>query len=227
MQYKVLIYQNGNAGDLILYLRLHNFLVEEATKNNIMEKIERLNFDIAIVDSFNCATRPDDGEFAIVKAIHWASKAMGIIFMQSVYDEATMCKALEAGADFYIGKPYNLKFVLYHIKAMLRRTGALSVKGIYSIGKFTLDPVSQMLISDEQIFHLASKEFEVLKILSDNRNNIVDKTFLLQSLWTEDNYFNARSLDVTMVHLRKYIKADPNINIETVRKKGYILRCKE
>lgn len=225
MQYKILVYQNGNCEDLIAYLRLNNYIVIETTKDDALEKLERLNFDMAILDSLEIPSRPKDGEFALVKALRWSSAIIGILFIQSKFNEATMRDALAAGADNYVAKPYSLRAVHYYIQAMLRRTGQLTKDGVYTIGKFTLDPLTHTLMSDTQYFHLQHLEFQVLRILINNRNALVEKTFIVQTLWGDDNYFNSRCLDVILVYLRKYLKDDPSIKIETIRRKGYILRA--
>ena len=109
-----------------------------------------------------------------------------------------------------------------------------SVKGkkgkeitMYKIGKFTFDTQKQVLIVDDMSTKLTTKESELLSLLCAHVNEILERNFALKTIWIDDNYFNARSMDVYITKLRKHLKADPSIEIINIHGKGYKLIAPE
>ena len=112
------------------------------------------------------------------------------------------------------------------IEAILRRTTGGKPEGsqeIFKLGKFTFDSKKQHLIEDDKTIKLTTKESELLKLLCNNANNVLERNFALKIIWSDDNYFNARSMDVYITKLRKHLKSEPNIEIINVHGKGYKL----
>ncbi|MCD4730567.1 MAG: winged helix-turn-helix domain-containing protein, partial [Bacteroidales bacterium] len=93
----------------------------------------------------------------------------------------------------------------------------------YEIGKFTFDYNRQILKTSNNEQKLTSKESELLKMLCDNINDVLDRSVALKKIWHDDSYFNARSMDVYVTKLRKYLKADPNIELINVHGVGFKL----
>ena len=96
---------------------------------------------------------------------------------------------------------------------------------LYSIGKYSFDPLNQMLIYKDQTIKLTTKESELLELLCRHGNEILERNFALKTIWIDDNYFNARSMDVYITRLRKYLKKDPSVKILNVHGRGYKLIC--
>ena len=94
---------------------------------------------------------------------------------------------------------------------------------MYSIGEFEFDSQKQILKYGEKIQKLTTKESELLKLLCNNMNNVLERNFALKTIWQEDSYFNARSMDVYITKLRKYLKDDQSIQILNIHGKGYKL----
>ncbi len=80
-----------------------------------------------------------------------------------------------------------------------------------------------MLTGNETEQKLTTKESELLKLLCNNMNQVLERNFALKAIWIDDNYFNARSMDVYITKLRKYLKVDPGVQIINVHGKGYKL----
>jgi DNA-binding response OmpR family regulator len=93
----------------------------------------------------------------------------------------------------------------------------------YTIGEFTFDVAKQLLTIKGQSHKLTTKESELLELLCRNRNQVLERNFALKSIWIDDNYFNARSMDVYITRLRKYLKKDPSVKILNVHGRGYKL----
>ena len=94
---------------------------------------------------------------------------------------------------------------------------------VFNIGAFVFDAQKQILTFDGENKKLTTKESELLRLLASNANNILERNYALKSIWEDDNYFNARSMDVYITKLRKLLKDDPNVAIINIHGKGYKL----
>lgn len=137
-------------------------------------------------------------------------------------------KGFSLGGDDYITKPFDEEELLCRIHAILNR---YSGKKEYSknlnnrnIGNYIFDIENQALIIDEITQRLTYRECDVLKMLYQNKNNLVKRSDLLQKYWDKDDYFNGRSLDVFITRLRKRLAGDDKVKIENVPKVGFILK---
>ncbi len=133
-------------------------------------------------------------------------------------------EGFKVGADDYITKPFDMSVVLCRIEAVLRR--ALNNKqdnGIRQIGKFKFDISKQLLILGDQETSLTTKEAELLTLLSNKTNSLLQRNVALKTIWDNDDYFSARSMDVYITKLRKVLKADPDVEIKNIHGKGYKL----
>jgi DNA-binding response OmpR family regulator len=113
----------------------------------------------------------------------------------------------------------------FRIEAILRRVHGKKSKesNMYRIGRFTFDTQKQLLTIDGRSTKLTTKESELLALLCAHSNEILQRDFALKTIWTDDNYFNARSMDVYVTKLRKHLKADPSLEIKNIHGKGYKL----
>ena len=132
---------------------------------------------------------------------------------------------LEYGADDYITKPFSMEELTFRIEAILRRVRGKRNKdtSTYKIGKFTFDTQKQILSIGEKQTKLTTKESELLGLLCAHANEILQRDFALKTIWIDDNYFNARSMDVYITKLRKHLKDDESIEIINIHGKGYKL----
>jgi two-component system OmpR family response regulator len=148
-----------------------------------------------------------------------------VIALTARVDETDKVIGLELGADDYITKPFSMEELLFRIEAILRRTkGARGGDtNVWKIGSFTFDGNKQKLQGTGTDQKLTTKESELLILLCKNINQVLERNFTLKAIWIDDNYFNARSMDVYITKLRKYLKPDPNVQIINVHGKGYKL----
>ena len=125
----------------------------------------------------------------------------------------------------YITKPFSMEELTFRIEAILRRVRGKKNKesNIYKIGKFTFDTQKQILSSEGKQTKLTTKESELLGLLCAHANEILQRDFALKTIWIDDNYFNARSMDVYITKLRKHLKEDDSIEIINIHGKGYKL----
>jgi DNA-binding response OmpR family regulator len=179
-------------------------------------------YDICILD----VMMPVKDGFTLAQEIRQMSPDIPIIFLTAKSMKEDIVKGFSSGGDDYITKPFNIEELILRIEAILRRTSsAEQSQTIYEIGDYVFNPVKQTLVysveGTEQ--KLTSKEAELLRYLCVNRNNVLDRNFALRTVWNDDSYFNARSMDVYITKLRKFLKDDPSVQIINVRGKGFKL----
>ena len=152
-----------------------------------------------------------------------------LIFCSALNGEDETVMGLNIGADDYITKPFSMEELVFRMEAILRRVKGKKGKEItmYKIGKFTFDTQKQVLLIDDKVTKLTTKESELLSLLCAHVNEILERNFALKTIWIDDNYFNARSMDVYITKLRKHLKDDPSIEIINIHGKGYKLIAPE
>ena len=116
------------------------------------------------------------------------------------------------------------------VEAILRRVKGKKGKEVnyaQNRGVFASDTQKQVLAIDDKTTKLTTKESELLSSLCAHVNEILERNFALKTIWIDDNYFNARSMDVYITKLRKHLKDDPSIEIINIHGKGYKLIAPE
>ena len=178
------------------------------------------NPDIVLLD----LGLPDiDGVEVIEKIRSWSN--MPIIVISARSEDSDKIEALDAGADDYLTKPFSMEELLLRIEAILRRVKGKKMKDIpfYKLGNFLFDTQKQTLAIGDKVTKLTTKECELLSLLCAHANEILERNYALKTIWVDDNYFNARSMDVYITKLRKLLKDDPGIEIINIHGKGYKL----
>ena len=170
---------------------------------------------------------PDIDGFEVCRNLRTSTRTshVPIIFLTQKDERSDKLQGLELGADDYITKPFSMEELIFRIEAVLRRTkGSLEGDNVaHEIGKYQFDPQKQILKLGNTIQNLTTKETDLLKLLCNNKNRILERNFALKAIWSDDNYFNARSMDVYITKLRKYLKKDPSVRILNIHGKGYKL----
>lgn len=177
-------------------------------------------YDICIFD----VMMPKKDGFTLAKEIRMLNAEVPIIFLTAKTMKEDILQGFKVGADDYLAKPFSMEELLLRIEAILRRTiGASVTQEVYVLGKFKFDTQKQQLIKGDKVIKLTTKESELLKLLCANANKVLERNIALKTIWVDDNYFNARSMDVYITKLRKHLKDDPTVEIINVHGKGYKL----
>jgi two-component system, OmpR family, response regulator len=205
------------------YLQAKNYETDLLPDGDKAFKSFQKNFyDICILD----VMMPIKDGFTLAKEIRAINKDIPIIFLTAKSIKDDILQGFRLGADDYITKPFSMEELLFRLEAILRRTKAdskLSTQNVYTLGKYVFDFQKQTLTSSDDTHKLTTKESELLKLLCDNMNEILDRNYALKAIWSDDSYFNARSMDVYITKLRKYLKDEPSIEIINVHGKGFKL----
>ncbi len=205
------------------YLKAKNFESELFPDGDKAFKSFQSNlYDLCILD----VMMPVKDGFTLAKEIRETNKEIPIIFLTAKSLKDDVLHGFKLGGDDYITKPFSMEELLFRIEAILRRTKSdakLSGQTVYKLGKYTFDVQKQSLNSDENSHKLTTKESELLKLLCDNINDILERNYALKTIWIDDSYFNARSMDVYITKLRKYLKDEPAVEILNVHGKGFKL----
>jgi DNA-binding response OmpR family regulator len=178
-------------------------------------------YDMCVLD----VMMPKMDGFTLAQEIRQANAEVPIVFLTAKTLKEDVLAGFKIGADDYLTKPFSMEELTLRIDAILRRTHGKKPKesNIYQIGRFTFDTQKQLLTIDDQQIKLTTKESELLALLCAHSGEILQRDFALKTIWTDDNYFNARSMDVYVTKLRKHLKADPSLEIKNIHGKGYKL----
>ena len=178
-------------------------------------------WDICVLD----VMMPKKDGFTLAQEIRQANADMPIIFLTAKVLKEDILEGFKIGADDYITKPFSMEELVLRVEAILRRVRGKKNKEatVYKIGKFVFDTQKQLLTIGDKQTKLTTKENELLSLLCSHANEILQRDFALKTIWIDDNYFNARSMDVYITKLRKHLKDDDQIEIINIHGKGYKL----
>ena len=230
----LLVEDDMNFGDVLRsYLQMHDYDVTLATDGVAgLEAYRKGEFDLCIFD----VMMPKKDGFTLGKEIREKDKEIPIIFLTAKTLKDDVLEGFKIGADDYITKPFNSEELLYRIQAILKRSQPKpdpreDIKE-FIIGKYHFHYPLRILTfdkegSDEQKFKLSPKEAQLLRMFAMYMNDVLPRSEALTKIWGEDNYFTARSMDVFVTKLRKYLKLDDQLEIVNIHGNGFQLLLKE
>jgi DNA-binding response OmpR family regulator len=176
--------------------------------------------DICVLDIM----LPNKDGFQIAEEIRAVNERVPILFLTAKSQTEDLVKGFKIGGNDYIRKPFSMEELIVRLENILKYTGTASVnpdKDIISIGKYNFHVPRQVLSAGDDEYRLSFREAELLKVLYQNREKIIDRRDIMNLLWGNDNFFNSRNLDVYITKLRGYLKADPSVEILTIKGIGY------
>jgi DNA-binding response OmpR family regulator len=222
---KILLAEDDNNLGILLrnYLSAKNYETDLFINGSLaLEAFPTRSYALCILDIM----MPEMDGLTLAKEIRLTNTEIPIIFLTAKNQKEDIIDGFKSGADDYITKPFSMEELLYRIEAILRRTTSPAVSKnneSYTIGGYSFDALKQILVYKDQTIKLTTKESELLELLCRHGNEILERNFALKTIWTDDNYFNARSMDVYITRLRKYLKKDPSVKILNVHGRGYKL----
>ena len=178
-------------------------------------------YDMCLLD----VMMPKMDAFTLARELRMINSEVPIMFLTAKNLKDDILEGFKLGADDYLTKPFSMDELVYRMEAILRRVKArnkqMAVR--YQLGRFVFDTQRQLLTIGDKSTKLTTKESELLTMLCTHMNDVLERDLALKTIWIDDNYFNARSMDVYITKLRKHLKDDPNVEINNVHGKGYRL----
>ena len=223
----LLVEDDTNLGYLLReYLQMNSFKVTlTTTVTEALKAVEAALFDLAVLD----VMLPDGNGFDLAKKIQSEHPKLPFLFLTARSLKVDVLKGFALGAVDYLKKPIDEEELLVRINALVTRlkseeTQEASAARELIIGAYGFDPQLQELRLGDKTQSLSKRESALLLMLAQNKNELVSHKEILISLWGTNDYFNKKSLNVFISHLRKYLSEDPKVNVENVHNKGFVLR---
>jgi two-component system, OmpR family, response regulator VicR len=188
---------------------------------------ERGEYDLCILD----VMMPKKDGFSVAQTIRTKNQDVPIVFVTAKSLKEDRIKGFQLGADDYITKPFSIEELILRVEVILKRSKRegqpVQNKDEFLVGEFTFDFKNMVIVHKNNTQELTQREAELLRLLCVNKNQVVERDTILNVIWGDDTYFNGRSLDVFISRLRRYLKADANVEIANVHRVGFKLVEKE
>ncbi|RDV13713.1 DNA-binding response regulator [Pontibacter diazotrophicus] len=223
---KILLAEDDPNFGIVLrdYLELHDYevtLCVDGCKG--LTAFRKGTYDLCILD----VMMPEKDGFTLARDIKKLNPNVPLIFLTAKTLKEDMLEGFKIGADDYITKPFDSEVLLCKIRAILnRKAGAGTAKQEQSefvVGQYVFQPKLRLLIRKGQEQKLSPKEADLLRMLCQHLNDVLPREEALHQIWHEDSYFTARSMDVYIAKLRKFLKEDSTVEIINIHGQGYRL----
>ena len=204
------------------YLEINEYKVTWVDDGKFaIDKFRNGNYQICILD----VMLPNVDGFTIGTEIRKINKDIPMVFLTAKTLKEDILKGYNVGADDYITKPFDTEVLLCKIEAIIKRQSTQPVNDevIFTIGTYIFDSKLRHISREGVKQKLSPKEADLLKLLCQNKNELLPRETALRKIWGEDGYFTARSMDVFITKLRKYLAADSSIEIKNIHGSGFLL----
>jgi two-component system, OmpR family, response regulator len=222
---KILLCEDDNNLGMVLknYLELNDYEVTLERDGKLgLAAFQREKFDICLLD----VMMPNMDGFTLGEEIRDVNPDVPLFFLSAKTMKDDIIQGYKLGADDYITKPFDSEVLLHKIKAILKRNEEMhreEVNAEFDLGKYHFNPRLRELTIAGKVQVLSPKENELLKMLSEYKNDLLSREIALKKIWGSDTYFNGRSMDVYIAKLRKYLKEDTAIEIVNIHGNGFRL----
>lgn len=205
------------------YLELNDYNVTLERDGKLgLAAFQREKFDLCLLD----VMMPNMDGFTLAEEIRDVNPDVPLFFLSAKTMKDDIIQGYKLGADDYITKPFDSEVLLHKIKAILKRNEELhreEANAEYDLGRYHFNPRLRELTVDGKTQTLSPKENELLKMLSEYKNDLLSREIALKKIWGSDTYFNGRSMDVYIAKLRKYLKEDSALEIVNIHGNGFRL----
>lgn len=205
------------------YLELNDYDVTLERDGKLgLAAFQREKFDLCLLD----VMMPNMDGFTLAEEIRDVNPDVPLFFLSAKTMKDDIIQGYKLGADDYITKPFDSEVLLHKIKAILKRNEELhreEANAEYDLGRYHFNPRLRELTVDGKTQTLSPKENELLKMLSEYKNDLLSREIALKKIWGSDTYFNGRSMDVYIAKLRKYLREDPALEIVNIHGNGFRL----
>lgn len=220
MEYKVLLAEDEKSLRTVVgkYLGVNGFKVDMVTNGDeAIEAVDHNVYDIIILDIM----MPIKNGIEVCKYIR-KKYDVPVIFLTALNQERDIVNGYEVGADEYITKPVSMPVLMAKVNALIKRyRGLLVTNGIIRIGALQIELARRLVTVEGSVVTLAPKEYDLLIYFIDNKNQVLTREQILDSIWGPEFDGYDRAVDTHIKKLRAAL-GDSNHHITTVIKKGYM-----
>jgi DNA-binding response OmpR family regulator len=194
-------------------------VVHCADGQTAIDTFDKNKFDICLLDIM----MPNKDGYTVAKKIRQQTDVMPVLFLSTKNQEEDRLKGYNTGADDYISKPFSMPELLKKIEVFLRRSKKLHADTVedYNIGQILFSFINLKITTATETFNITQREADLLKFFCEHQNKVVKREEVLINVWGKDDFFLGRSMDVFISKLRKYLKAEPGVTIETIHGIGF------
>ena len=161
---------------------------------------------------------------SLVAELRRRDPSVPILFLSARSAAEDVVRGFEAGGNDYLRKPFAMSELIVRLRALAGRQAAPDgPPAPLAVGRFLFDAGQQRLTLGERVFELSARETALLAMLCERRGEVVPTQQILQRIWGDDSFFNARSLHVFVTRLRHRLASDPDIRLVNARGVGYKL----
>jgi len=184
-----------------------------------LDMFHKISPDICVLDIM----LPSKDGYSIAKNIRQINPGVPIIFVTAKTQTEDLLKGFESGGNDYLRKPFSMEELIVRVNNLLNLSKKVkpATSSLLRLGKFEFDLSRYDLKIEGSSRKLSHREAMLLQILVENKNSVVARKDILMKIWGDDSFFNSRNLDVYITKLRDYLKADPGIEIITIKGVGY------
>ena len=224
--YRLLLVEDDDTLGLLLseYLKIKGFDVRWAQFGDAALKlVDQYSFDLIILDIM----LPDIDGFSLAEKFSADHHHTPFIFLTARSFKIDVLKGFSLGAVDYLKKPIDEEELVVRINTLLSRYITVDddvAHTLYQLGRYNFHSVNQQLVIDDQVITLTKRESEILLHLVSNINELCTHKDILTRFWGKSDYFNRKSLNVFISHLRRYLALDARVSIQNLHNKGFILR---
>ena len=203
------------------YLEINDYEVDLVDDGKVaVDTFRRGVYDLCILD----VMLPHVDGFTIASEIRVINSAIPVIFLTAKKMKEDLLRGYGVGADDYVTKPFDTDILLCKIRAIIsRRDIQDGTRDIYEIGSYIFNARLRTLAIGDHVRQLSPKEGQLLEMLAVSPNALVSRESALKKIWGADDYFTARSMDVYVTKLRKYLSDDPRIMLKNIHGSGFQL----
>lgn len=203
------------------FLEKEGYEVTYAGNGSIaLEQFPLVKPDLVLLD----INMPGLNGFEVAERIREADKRVLIFFLSDRSDKADRLQGFQLKANDYLAKPFYPE----ELTARIRERFAVQLSGAvkdetYSFGGSVFNYSTNEIRTGNNKVLVTSRQADILRLLVLNKNNSVSRDVLLEAVWGNSSYANSLALNVQISYLRKALKNDPAVKIESLMKKGYVL----
>ena len=204
------------------YLEMTGFDVQLITDGAaVMPVFEREKFQLCLLD----VMLPQKDGFTLATEIRNLDATIPIIFLTAKNVKEDRLRGFRIGADDYVTKPFSIEELHLRIEAILKRSFAVPTRAdemhLIKFGNSVLNTTNQTLNTEGVETQLTFRELKLLQLFYQHKNKLLEKDFILKSVWGDEVIIVGRSVDVFVSRLRKLLKDNPSVKITNVHSVGY------